>query len=164
MAKNKNSTRSVNYTSDYAQQQENIRKAKGNPNKNVHRKKNGSNYGGADYVAQRQAQKQEEQKRPRREPFFDLTPTGRIIFMVALAAVVVVMILGNTSLKGNPIANHLPSLLVGLICCFLAYNGFLNRSGKEKTLIQKVLQWVLTGFGILYTYVGASGLIGLISR
>ena len=164
MAKNKNSTRSVNYTSDYARQQENIRKAKGNPNKNIHRKKNGSNYGGADYVARRQAQKEEEQNRPRRESVFDLTPTGRIIFIVMLVIVVVLMILGNSTLKGNSLANYLPSLMVGLICCFLAYNSFLNRSGKTPTTFQTVLKWVLAVFGVLYTLIGLSGLLGLISK
>ena len=164
MAKNKNSTRSVNYTSDYAQQQENIRKARGNPNKNVHRKKNGSNYGGADYVAQRQARKQEEQTRSRRTGLFDLTPAGRIVFTVLLVATIVMMILGNSSLKDTLAGRYVPSLLVGLTCCFLAYNGFLNRNNVEKTTRQKVLQWVLTGFGILYTFLGLSGLLGIISR
>ena len=40
---------------NYDQQQANIRKAKGNPNKNVHQKKNGSNYKG--YAAWRSRQK-----------------------------------------------------------------------------------------------------------
>jgi hypothetical protein len=163
MAKNKSSTRPMNLSPDYARQQENIRKAKGNPNKNIHHKKNGSNYGGVDYVAQKKVEKEEE-KRPRREPFFDLTPTGRVIFVVMLIAVLVIMILGSTTLKGNPLANYLPSLLVGLICCFLAYNGFLNRSGKKKTTFQTVIQWALTAFGFLYTFLGAAGLLGLISR
>ena len=33
----------------YRSQQEAIRKAKGDPNKNIHHKKNNSNYGGGDY-------------------------------------------------------------------------------------------------------------------
>ena len=42
MAKN-NYRMNVN---QYANQEDNIRKAKGNPNKNIHHKKKNSNYGG----------------------------------------------------------------------------------------------------------------------
>ena len=40
----------------YTRQQEAIRKAKGNPNKNIHHKKNNSNYGGGDYQRAKAAQ------------------------------------------------------------------------------------------------------------
>ena len=39
----------------YRSQQEAIRKAKGNPNKNIHHKKNNSNYGGGDYQKEKAA-------------------------------------------------------------------------------------------------------------
>ena len=41
----------------YRSQQEAIRKAKGNPNKNIHHKKNNSNYGGGDYQKEKAALK-----------------------------------------------------------------------------------------------------------
>ena len=52
MAKNKAQV-NVNH---YANQEEAIRKAKGNPNKNIHHKKNNSNYGGGDYQREKTAQ------------------------------------------------------------------------------------------------------------
>ena len=60
MAKN-NYKMNVN---QYANQEESIRKAKGNPNKNVHHKKKNSNYGGSAtgaYMAQKVVEKVNKQ-------------------------------------------------------------------------------------------------------
>ena len=62
MAKNKAQV-NVNH---YANQEEAIRKAKGNPNKNVHHKKKNSNYGGytaGNYMAQKIMDKAAQQER-----------------------------------------------------------------------------------------------------
>ena len=48
----------------YTRQQEAIRKAKGNPNKNIHHKKNNSNYGGGDYQREKTAQAAKKPEKP----------------------------------------------------------------------------------------------------
>ena len=49
----------------YRSQQEAIRKAKGNPNKNQHHKKNNSNYGGRDYLKEKADIKASQKERER---------------------------------------------------------------------------------------------------
>ena len=50
----------------YRSQQEAIRKAKGNPNKNIHHKKNNSNYGGGDYQKEKAALKSQATEKVKR--------------------------------------------------------------------------------------------------
>ena len=64
MAKNK----VYSQINQYANREEEIRKAKGNPNKNVHHKKKNSNYGGystsaGSYMAQKLAERGKQQQR-----------------------------------------------------------------------------------------------------
>ena len=145
---------------DFARQQENIRKAKGNPNKNIHHKKNGSNYGGVDYVAKKQAERQARFER-KRESIFDMSRTQGIVFAVLLALAVVGVILSNTVFKGTDTAKFLPSVAMGLPCCALAYIGFTNRN-KKRTPFQTVLLFLLAACG-LYALVGLLGLFGLLN-
>ena len=145
---------------DFSQQQENIRKAKGNPNKNIHHKKNGSNYGGGDYVAKKQAERKEHFER-KRESIFDMNKTQRIVFIVLLVLAVAGVILSNNVFKGTDTAKYLPSVSMGLPCCFLAYVGFSNRF-KSRTPFQTVLLVILAFCG-LYALVGLLGLLGLLN-
>ena len=156
MAKNKGFTA----TPDYARQQENMRKAKGNPNKNSHHKRKNSNYGGVDHQAQKASARMEAQNR-RKESIFDMTPTGRIAFFVLLAIMLVLMILGMNTYKGNALVSFLSSLFTGATCGLLAYTAFSNKKkGKTASTFQTVLVWVLAGLGVLY---GGTGIIGLVS-
>lgn len=147
--------------SNYAQQQEKIRKARGNPNKNIHHKKKNSNYGGS-----QQAPKPSErmQSRPRkRETIFTMTPGVRIAFIVLVAAMAVLMILGLSSLKGNSLVSYLSSLATGAACCLLGYTGHTNKKrGKPSTPFQNVLVVVLAGLGVVYLAVGIMSLVGLL--
>ena len=85
MAKN-NYRMNVN---QYANQEDNIRKAKGNPNKNIHHKKKNSNYGGytaGSYMAQKIMDKANQQERVK-------LPTWLKVWLgVLFAAVIVVLI------------------------------------------------------------------------
>ena len=72
-------------------EEEAIRKAKGNPNKNVHRKKKNSNYGGytaGNYMAQKIMDKAAQQERVQ-------LPTWLKIWLgVVFGALLVVLVLG----------------------------------------------------------------------
>jgi cation transport ATPase len=146
---------------DTAQQQENIRKAKGNPNKNIHHKKNGSNYGG--YAS---AVKKQEERRARtekkRESIFDMNRTQRIVFGVLITLAVAGMILTYTVFKDSPAAPVIPSLTLGLMSGFLAYIGYTNRA-KRSTTFQTILMVVLAILGVVYTTTGVIGLINLLN-
>ena len=145
---------------DFSQQQENIRKAKGNPNKNIHHKKNGSNYGGGGYIAKKQAERKEHFER-KRESIFDMNKTQRIVFIVLLVLAVAGVILSGNVFKDTDTGKYLPSVAMGLPCCFLAYVGFSNRF-KTRTAFQTVLLVVLAFCG-LYALVGLLGLLGLLN-
>ena len=158
MAKNKG----FSTAPDYAQQQESIRKAKGNPNKNIHHKKKNSNYHGVDYQAQKASVRMEQQNK-RRSTIFEMTPTNRIIFLVLLALMMALLIMSmTTAYKGNALVSYASSLASGATCCFLAYVGHGNKAKKkDATTFQTALVWVLGILGALYVLVGAMGLYNL---
>ncbi|MBE6989654.1 MAG: hypothetical protein E7426_02775 [Ruminococcaceae bacterium] len=135
---------------DYDQRLENIRKAKGNPNKNVHRKKNGSNYGGvanAPAADRRAAAKQEEK----------MSPTVKASLYAMLALLLVVMVLQAFVFRNNYIMTQASTMVIGLICLFLAY---INRYQRKKTgTFQTVMTVVLAGLGLLYALAGLLGLL-----
>ena len=145
---------------DFTQQQENIRKAKGNPNKNVHRKKNGSNYGGYAAASQKEAERKAQSEK-KRESIFDMNRTQGIIFGVLIVLAVVGMILTYTVLKDSPAAPYIPSVLLGVVSLFLAYIGYTNRA-KRKTTFQTVLMVVLTILGVVYLLTGVISLLNLL--
>ena len=92
----------------YVRQQAAIRKAKGNPNKNVHHKKNNSNYGGGDYQKAKAAQAAKKPERAKLPLWLKIT-LG-VLFGVLMAA----LILRMTVYKDNLFMNYLTSLLLGL--------------------------------------------------
>ncbi len=145
MAKKK--TPKMNGASDYAQMQRNIQKAKGNPNKNVHQKKNGSDYHVRDKVQPESTQQQSTNR----------MPLGiKIALGIAFVTLLVLIILINTSLKDNLIAVNTTSLLTGLSCLLVYYSRrYLN---KKETTWFKILGVVLIVMGILYTFIGGYGL------
>jgi len=149
-------------TPDFARQQENIRKAKGNPNKNIHHKKKNSNYGGGDYVAQKASVRMEQQNK-KKESIFDMTPAVRIAFFVLLAIMLALVVMGMGSYKGNALVSYLSSLFTGATCALLAGNGYSNKKkGKPATTFQTVLLVVLAGLGLLYLATGVMGLAALL--
>ena len=84
----------------YANREEEIRKAKGNPNKNNHAKKKNSNYGGystsaGSYMAQKLAERGKQQERVKLPMWLNIT------LIVLFAAIAVTLILRFTVYKEN---------------------------------------------------------------
>ena len=151
MAKNKAQV-NVNH---YANQEEAIRKAKGNPNKNVHHKKKNSNYGGytaGNYMAQKIMGKAAQQERVQ-------LPTWLKIWLgVVFGALLVVLVLRLAVYKDSVLLNSLSSLLLGLACLSLFYIRRFKHTKKDSTLY-KAITVLLTVCGVLYTVMGAVGLL-----
>ena len=110
MAKNK----AYSQINQYANREEEIRKAKGNPNKNNHAKKKNSNYGGystgaGSYMAQKLAEKGRQQERVKLPMWLNIT------LIVLFAAIAVTLILRFTVYKENQLMNYISSLLLGVL-------------------------------------------------
>ena len=91
----------------YANQEEAIRKAKGNPNKNIHSKKKNSNYGGyttGAYMAQKVAEKVNQQEKVKLPTWLNVT------LIAEFAVVLVILILRLTAFKDSAVMTHLSSL------------------------------------------------------
>ena len=151
MAKN-NYRMNVN---QYANQEEAKRKARGNPNKNVHQKKKNSNYGGytaGNYMAQKIMDKAAQQERVQ-------LPTWLKIWLgVVFGALLVVLVLRLAVYKDSVLLNSLSSLLLGLACLSLFYIRRFKHTKKDSTLY-KAITVLLTICGVLYTVMGAVGLL-----
>lgn len=152
MAKNSSGTnRKVNMGSDYDQVQANIRKAKGNPNKNVHQKKNGSNYKG--YVASKEeaSAKTRSANTAPKKPLW-VTITMIVIFVVLVA----ILILMNGVMKDNLIFGQIATIVIGLCCGTLFYMRRFTKSPDSK--FQDVLYVVLAVMSVIMVFMGAYGL------
>ena len=151
MAKNKAQV-NVNH---YANQEEAIRKAKGNPNKNVHHKKKNSNYGGytaGNYMAQKIMDKAAQQERVQ-------LPTWLKVWLgVVFGALLVVLVLRLAVYKDSVLLNSLSSLLLGVTCLSLFYIRRFKHTQKDSTFY-KVITVLLTICGVIYTVMGAVGLL-----
>ena len=155
MAKNK----VYSQVNQYANREEEIRKAKGNPNKNNHAKKKNSNYGGytgsgtGAYMAQKLAEKGRQQERVKLPMWLNIT-------LIALfAAIAVTLVLRFTVYKENQLMNYISSLLLGVTCLVLFYTRRFKHTKKESTFYTLVTV-LLTVMGIVYT---AMGLIGILT-
>lgn len=142
----------------YANKQEEIRKAKGNPNKNVHAKKKNSNYGGTytagHYMADKLTQKVAKQERV-------ALPKGLKIAIAAdIVVLLAVLILRMTVWKDNLAVSYATTLLLGLTCAGLFY--IRKYYHKDKSGLYKIIQIILCVFGILYSVMGIMGLLNLL--
>ena len=157
MAKNSSGTnRKVNMVSNYDQQQANIRKAKGNPNKNVHQKKNGSNYKG--YAASKleeQAEKLEKQRAKNSLPKWVII-TMAIIFAVLVA----ILVLMNTTFKDNLLFGQISTILIGVSCGILFYMRNYTKNPDSK--FQNILYTVLAVMAVVMIAMGCYGLFQLL--
>ena len=152
MAKNK----VYSQINQYANREEEIRKAKGNPNKNNHAKKKNSNYGGystsaGSYMAQKLAERGKQQVK--------LPMWLNITLIVLFAAIAVTLILRFTVYKENQLMNYISSLLLGVTCLVLFYTRRFKHTKKDSTFYTLVTV-LLTVMGIVYT---AMGLIGILT-
>ena len=140
----------------YANQEEAIRKAKGNPNKNIHSKKKNSNYGGyttGAYMAHKIMDKANQQERVK-------LPTWLKVWLgVLFAAVIVVLILRLTAFKESALMTHLSSVLLGVTCGTLFYIRKYKNTKKTGALYS-IITIVLVVMCLLYTTFGLLGLLG----
>ena len=150
MAKNK----VYSNINQYANREEEIRKAKGNPNKNYHAKKKNSNYGGyttGNYMAQKIIDKAKQQERVK------LPTWMKICLGLLFAGLLVVLILRLTVYKDSVLLNSLSSLLLGVTCLALFYIRRFKHTQKDSGLY-KAITVLLTICGVVYTFMGAVGL------
>ena len=154
MAKNK----VYSQINQYANREEEIRKAKGNPNKNIHHKKKNSNYGGytaGSYMAQKIVDKANQQERVKLPTWLNVT------LGVEFAAVLIVLILRLTAFKDSAMLGHLSSVLLGVTCGTLFYIRKYKHTKKNSGLYT-VITIVLVIMCLLYTTFGVLGLLGFL--
>ena len=137
----------------YRSQQEAIRKAKGNPNKNIHHKKNNSNYGGGDYQKEKAAMKAAKPEKAK------LPKWLKILLGVLFAALAASLVLRLTVYKDSLLMNYITSLLLGLTCAALFYTRQFGAAKKDSKLYG-VVCFLLAIMAIIY---GGMGLLGLLS-
>ena len=140
----------------YANQEEAIRKAKGNPNKNIHSKKKNSNYGGyttGAYMAHKVAETVGKQERVKLPTWLNVTQG------VEFAAVMAVLILRLTAFKESALMTHLSSVLLGVTCGTLFYIRKYKNTKKTGALYS-IITIVLVVMCLLYTTFGLLGLLG----
>lgn len=138
----------------YGNRDEEIRKAKGNPNKNIHAKKKNSNYGGYNGAAEK------AHKAAEKESTLNKLPTWmKVTLIVDIVVIVVLLILRLGVLKNNAPLSYITTLFLGLTCAFLAY--MRNYQYKKKSTGYKILQVILMLMAILYIYMGAMGIYTL---
>lgn len=140
----------------YANQEEAIRKAKGNPNKNIHSKKKNSNYGGyttGAYMAHKVAETVGKKERVKLPTWLNVT------LGVEFAAVMAVLILRLTAFKESALMTHLSSVLLGVTCGTLFYIRKYKNTKKTGALYS-IITIVLVVMCLLYTTFGLLGLLG----
>lgn len=135
----------------YGNRDEEIRKAKGNPNKNVHAKKKNSNYGGYNAAAEK-ARKTAEEESDR----IKLPTWMKVLLIVDIAAIVVLLVLRLGVLKDNDLLSYITTIVLGMTCAFLAY--LRSYQYKKKTTGYKILQVILILMAVFYVYMGAMGI------
>lgn len=154
MAKNSSGTnRKMNMTSDYDQMQANIRKAKGNPNKNVHQKKNGSNYKGY-AAAKKEAEAASASRRHEKAKYPVWVTVSMAVIFVLL---VVILILMNTAWKDNLVFGQIATIIIGACCGVLFSMRRYTKNPDSK--FQDVLYIVLAVMSVVLIAIGGYGLM-----
>ena len=131
----------------YPNREEEIRKAKGNPNKNNHSKKKNSNYSGytaGTYMAGKLAEKAKQQERVKLPMWLNIT--------------LIALILRFTVYKDNLLVNYISSLMLGVTCLVLFYTRRFKHTKKTGTMYT-VVTVLLTVMGVVYTGMGLLGIL-----
>ena len=142
----------------YANQEEAIRKAKGNPNKNIHSKKKNSNYGGYTtgvYMAQKVAEKVNQQEKVKLPTWLNVT------LIAEFAVVLVILILRLTAFKDSAVMTHLSSLTLGITCGTLFYIRKYKHT-KKTSAMYSIITILLVVMCLMYTTFGILGLLGFL--
>ena len=143
----------------YVNTKEAIRKAKGNPNKNVHAKKNGSNYGGYSAESAEKAAKPTETSRRQKLP-----KNWRTALIADLIVIMVLIILRATPLKDNHILGYTTTLVLGLSCGgFFCYRKIYRKAEDRDTWFSviQVILFLVAAFYILMSAMGFLKLLGV---
>lgn len=139
----------------YANREEEIRKAKGNPNKNIHKKKGNSNYGGytaGNYMADKLAQKMKDKEQVK------LPTWQKVTLAVLFVVLIVLLVLRMTVWKENILMSYVTTILLGAACGVLFYVRRFNHKQREKAGY-KAVQVLLAVIAALYIGMGAMGLV-----
>lgn len=157
MAKNTKYT----MTNQYANQTEQIRKAKGNPNKNVHSKKKNSNYGGYNSAGAGAYMVNKLNKKAAQREKVKLPPKAKAVLIVLFAAVIITLILRMAAFPDSLWLTHISALLLGIACLAIFYIRKHYHQKKEGAAYG-IITLLLTIFGVLYTVMGIGGIISLL--
>lgn len=146
----------------YAAQQESIRKAKGNPNKNQHAKKKNSNYRGYDATGVGAYAAAKVSKVMGKTAKKVALPTGlKVLLGVLMVGIFTTLVLRIAYYKDSLLLTNISSLLLGITCSTIFY--VRRHYHKDKTgALYGLITIVLAVFGVLYTVVGVAGLMGLV--
>ena len=140
----------------YANQEEAIRKAKDNPNKNIHSKKKNSNYGGyttGAYMAQKVAEKVNQQEKVKLPTWLNVT------LIAEFAVVLVILILRLTAFKDSAVMTHLSSLTLGITCGTLFYIRKYKHT-KKTSAMYSIITILLGCLCLCYPTCGSRGMMG----
>ena len=135
----------------YVNTAEQRRKAIGNPNKNVHAKRNGSNYKGTQ-SSQSAAAKMAQANQPRQRR--RMAPQARLAMWVMVLIAVVSIILERTVFKDNLIANGIMMILLGLSSGVVYYTRRTTMRDEDKTGLDKALDVIVLIMCVLYIFMG----------
>ena len=138
----------------YANREEAVRKARGNPNKNVHTKKKNSNYGGytaGNYVVDKIGEKVKKQEH------VQLPAWMRIALAVDFVVLIVLLVLRLTVLKDNEIMAQVTTLMLGVTCAALFYIRRFKH--QQKSAGYTVIQVLLCIVAVLYIGMSVIGLL-----
>ena len=139
----------------YVNTAEQRRKAIGNPNKNVHAKRNGSNYKGtasAQSAAAKLAEANRSQERQR------MAPQVKWAILVLVVVGAANIILERTVFVNNPTASAIAMIIMGITCGGVYYAQRTSRGQEEPRGVAKALEVVMLILCILYVFLGCMGL------
>ena len=133
---------------------EDKRKAIGNPNKNVHHKKNGSNY-------QKDTGSMVRSTSARQEPE-KMSTTMKVLIGVVFVVLVAALVLRSTVWKENVVAGAWMMVLVGAVCGLMYYVR-KRYPGKRKVggTMDTVISALLILFCVVYVGMGAMALVAM---
>ena len=131
------------------------RKPSNKSNRNRHPKKNGSNYHPDRPAAPQPAQN------TRQQSWTKLPLPGKVLFFVILALLVAVLILRVAIFPDSLVMANIASLILGLACIGLFFMRRLTSTTEGSGAT--VLNLVLIALGVLYLFLGVTGLYNMIA-
>ena len=139
----------------YVNVNEQRKKAIGNPNKNVHAKRNGSNYKGTK-SAQTAAEKLAAMNRPRERK--RLAPRVRLAIWILVIVGIANIVLQETLFKDNTTANAISMIVLGLCCGGVYYAQRSTRDSEDSRGLAKAIEVIMLVLCVLYVFLGFMGL------